>query len=65
MAYFGYTDDPVEKFITRGVVKWFDPIKGFGFIEVKNGDYSGEDVFVHASDITGNPLRDEDLVYPS
>jgi len=29
----------------QGKVKWYDEIKGFGFIEVENGD----DVFVHRS----------------
>ena len=32
----------------RGTVKWFDPKKGYGFIE-KSED--GEDVFVHFSAI--------------
>jgi len=31
----------------RGVVKWFSPEKGFGFIELENS----EDVFVHYSSI--------------
>ena len=32
----------------QGVVKWFDEIKGYGYIENK----SGEDVFVHFSNIS-------------
>ncbi|MGY3581886.1 CspA family cold shock protein [Bradyrhizobium sp. USDA 4341] len=31
-----------------GTVKWFNPVKGFGFIQ-PDGDKSGKDVFVHIS----------------
>ncbi|MFQ5971172.1 MAG: cold-shock protein [Alphaproteobacteria bacterium] len=31
-----------------GVVKWFNPAKGYGFITPSNG---GKDVFVHISDV--------------
>lgn len=36
-----------------GTVKWFDPEKGFGFIEVEGED----DVFVHHSAIKENGPR--------
>lgn len=32
----------------EGVVKWFNPAKGFGFITPSSG---GKDVFVHISDV--------------
>jgi CspA family cold shock protein len=36
-----------------GTVKWFNSTKGFGFIEVENGD----DVFVHYSEIKATGFR--------
>ena len=40
----------------QGTVKWFNPRKGFGFINVDGED---KDVFVHANEVTGAGLRNE------
>ncbi len=37
----------------RGTVKWFNEAKGFGFIAQE----TGEDVFVHFSQIQGNGFK--------
>ena len=36
--------------MAKGKVKWYNEVKGFGFIEMENGD----DVFVHRSGLTNS-----------
>lgn len=38
----------------QGVVKWFSPLRGYGFIEPDDG---GREVFVHYSNIGGDGYR--------
>ncbi len=40
--------------MATGTVKWFNPSKGFGFIEPENG---GNDVFVHISAVQNSGLN--------
>ena len=40
----------------KGTVKFFNKVKGFGFIEVEKGD----DIFVHYTGISGNGRRNLD-----
>ncbi|MBF0279305.1 MAG: cold-shock protein [SAR324 cluster bacterium] len=39
--------------LRKGIVKWFNPNKGFGFIEQDKG----EDLFVHRTEIRNNKFR--------
>ena len=36
--------------MTKGKVKWYNEAKGFGFIEMENGD----DIFVHRTGLTNS-----------
>ena len=44
--------------MAQGTVKWFNQVKGFGFIEQGEGN---PDLFVHKSEVTGT-IRDGDTV---
>ena len=43
--------------MANGTVKWFNPTKGFGFIQPENG---GADVFVHISALERAGIRQLD-----
>jgi len=40
--------------VNKGIVKWFNASKGFGFIEQENG---GDDVFVHHTAIQADGYK--------
>jgi CspA family cold shock protein len=46
-------DEVKERAVPEGVVKWFDPKKGYGFITTQDG----KDVFVHYTFIPGDGYR--------
>lgn len=47
-------DGSVRDQMAEGVVKWFSPEKGYGFITPDDG---GKDLFVHFSEIQGSGYR--------
>lgn len=44
--------------MSTGKVKWFDPQKGYGFIEQEDGS----DLFVHINEVQGETLKEGDKV---
>jgi cold shock protein len=44
----------MSQITVKGVVKWFNSTKGYGFIQAEGQE---KDIFVHYSGITGNGYR--------
>jgi CspA family cold shock protein len=45
----------MEYKMTVGTVKWFNPVKGYGFIEPEDGN---QDVFVHISAVQNSGMSE-------
>ena len=43
----------------KGTVKWFKPVKAFGFIKPDEG---GKDIFVHQSGLVDGSIKENDKV---
>ena len=43
----------------NGKVKWFDPVKGFGFIQRENG----KDLFVHKNEVDDDITEGDSVEY--
>jgi hypothetical protein len=48
-----------ETYVAMGVVKWFKPDKGYGFIRPEAG---GQDVFVHISAVQKSSVKYSEVV---
>jgi cold shock protein len=59
LVVFGHDPYPawstLEREMPTGTVKWFNPTKGYGFIQPSGG--GGKDVFVHISAVERAGLR--------
>ena len=44
----------------KGTVKWFNPVKAFGFIKPDEG---GKDIFVHQSGLVDGTIKENDKVF--
>ncbi len=44
--------------MAQGKVKWFNPVKGYGFIEQENN----RDLFVHKTDVIDRNIKEGDVV---
>ena len=51
---YGYGSKPSSGGTVEGTVKWFNPDKGFGFIQPQDG---GKDVFVHITAVQAAGLQ--------
>jgi CspA family cold shock protein len=45
--------------MASGIIKWFDPEKGYGFITPDEGS---KDLFVHHSELSGGNVNEGDKV---
>ena len=41
----------------RGIVKFFNPLKGYGFIEIQGAEEAGQDVFIHSRTLQACDIR--------
>ncbi len=47
----------------QGIVKWYSLARGYGFIRLEDRDEDpGDDIFVHHSEVPGDPLVEGERV---